>query len=116
MKDNLTMLGANNDKPTPEEWLAKHERLHSEHLQRQQQVDLAVDYVTNEEIRGNEMTDTNDTNNERLGALIRHHLTLAKQREHWGLTDSNFIYHNASDTDVQRTWRKFGWTPQGEQR
>jgi hypothetical protein len=43
---------------TPEQiaWLAKHERLHSEHLERQQQVDLAVDYVTNEEIRGNEMT------------------------------------------------------------
>jgi hypothetical protein len=56
MKDNLTMLGANNDKPTPEEWVAHHERLHNKHLQRQQQVDLAVDYVTNEEIRGNEMT------------------------------------------------------------
>ena len=35
-------------------------------------------------------------------------------REHWGLCDPNFIYHNSSDTDVQRTWRKFGWTPQGE--
>ena len=57
-----------------------------------------------------------DDNNERLGALIRHHLALAKQKEHWGLTDPNFIYHNSSDTDVQRTWRKFGWTPQGETR
>jgi len=38
------------------------------------------------------------------------------EQEHWGLTDPNFIYHNASDTDVQRTWRRFGWTPQGEQR
>ena len=27
------------------------------------------------------------------------------------LPDSNFIYHNSSDTDVQRTWRQFGWTP-----
>jgi hypothetical protein len=35
-------------------------------------------------------------------------------REHWGLCDPNFIYHNASDTDVQRTWRKFGWTPTEE--
>jgi hypothetical protein len=43
-------------KPTPEEWVAHHERLHNKHLQRQQQVDLAADYVTNEEIRGNEMT------------------------------------------------------------
>lgn len=39
---------------------------------------------------------------------------VATQREHWGLCDPNFIYHNSSDTDVQRTWRKFGWTPQGE--
>jgi hypothetical protein len=57
-----------------------------------------------------------DDNNERLRALLRHHMTLAKQKEHWGLTDPNFIYHDSSDTDVQRTWRKFGWTPQGETR
>jgi aryl carrier-like protein len=36
-------------------------------------------------------------------------------REHWGICDPNFIYHNSSDTDVQRTWRKFGWTPINEQ-
>lgn len=53
-------------------------------------------------------------NSERLGTLIHHHLELAKKKEDWGLTDSNFIYHNSSDTDVQRTWRKFGWIPQGE--
>ena len=52
-----------------------------------------------------------DDNNERLGALIRHYLERAKTKEDWGLTDSNFIYHNSSDTDVQRTWRQFGWTP-----
>lgn len=91
---------------TPEQiaWLAKHERLHSEHLKRQQQVDLATTHITNE----NTMT---DTNNERLGALLRHHLALAKQKQNWGLTDPNFIYHDSSDTDVQRTWRKFGWQP-----
>jgi hypothetical protein len=55
-----------------------------------------------------------DDNNERLGALIRHYLERAKTKEDWGLCDSNFIYHNASDTDVQRTWRKFGWTPTEE--
>lgn len=53
-------------------------------------------------------------NNERLGALIRQRLALYKQKHNWGLTDPNFIYHNSSDTDVQRTWRKFGWTPRGE--
>ena len=41
-------------KPTPEEWLANHERLHNEHLKRQQQGELATDYVTNKELRGNE--------------------------------------------------------------
>jgi hypothetical protein len=23
----------------------------------------------------------------------------------------DFVYYPAADTDVQRTWRKFGWTP-----
>lgn len=46
----------NNEELTPEQvaWLAEHERLHNEYLKRQQQSELATDYVTNEELRGNE--------------------------------------------------------------
>lgn len=25
--------------------------------------------------------------------------------------DPGFVYHGSDDVDVQRTWRKFGWTP-----
>ena len=25
--------------------------------------------------------------------------------------DPGFVYHESDDIDVQRTWRKFGWTP-----
>jgi hypothetical protein len=37
---------------TPEQiaWLAKHERLHSEHLERQQQFNLATKHITNEDL------------------------------------------------------------------
>jgi len=31
------------------------------------------------------------------------------------LMDPNFIYRNSSNTNVQDTWRKFGWTPKYEQ-
>lgn len=27
------------------------------------------------------------------------------------LFDPNFKYYCAADTDVQRTWKRFGWTP-----
>jgi len=27
------------------------------------------------------------------------------------ILDKSFKYHCAADTDVQRTWRRFGWTP-----
>lgn len=27
------------------------------------------------------------------------------------ILDKNFKYYHAADTDVQRTWRRFGWTP-----
>jgi hypothetical protein len=41
---------------TPEQvaWLAEHERLHNEYLKRQQQVELATRYITNEDIRNEE--------------------------------------------------------------
>lgn len=27
------------------------------------------------------------------------------------LTDSKFIYRNSSQTNVQETWKRFGWQP-----
>lgn len=27
------------------------------------------------------------------------------------ITDPSFVYRNASQTDVQEIWRRFGWTP-----
>lgn len=27
------------------------------------------------------------------------------------LTDNKFIYRNSSQTDVQSTWKRFGWKP-----
>ena len=27
------------------------------------------------------------------------------------LSHPDFVYYPAADTDVTRTWRKFGWTP-----
>lgn len=27
------------------------------------------------------------------------------------ITDPRFVYRNSSQTDVQQTWRRFGWTP-----
>ena len=32
------------------------------------------------------------------------------------IDDPTFVYHNSADTDVTRTWRKFGWKPLGEKR
>lgn len=31
-------------------------------------------------------------------------------------TDPRFIWRSSADTDVQRTWRRFGWTPTSEAR
>ena len=25
--------------------------------------------------------------------------------------DPTFVYYNSASTDIQRTWRKFGWKP-----
>jgi hypothetical protein len=25
--------------------------------------------------------------------------------------DPSFVYYNSASTDIQRTWRKFGWKP-----
>lgn len=30
------------------------------------------------------------------------------------ITDPGFVYYNAASTDVQRTWRRFGWKPLAE--
>ena len=27
------------------------------------------------------------------------------------ITDSRFVYRNASQTNVQETWKRFGWQP-----
>jgi hypothetical protein len=34
-----------------------------------------------------------------------------KQDHPVSLWDSKFIYYNASQTDVTRTWKRFGWVP-----
>ena len=31
------------------------------------------------------------------------------------MTDPSFVYLNSSQTDVQQTWRRFGWQPSNEQ-
>jgi hypothetical protein len=28
--------------------------------------------------------------------------------------DPTFVYYNSASTDIQRTWRKFGWVPIAE--
>jgi hypothetical protein len=28
--------------------------------------------------------------------------------------DPTFVYYNSASTDIQRTWRKFGWKPTSE--
>jgi hypothetical protein len=38
---------------------------------------------------------------------------LPKPKQPSSLLDPNYKYYNASNTDVQRTWRRFGWTPLG---
>jgi hypothetical protein len=30
------------------------------------------------------------------------------------MDDPSFVYHNSASTDIQRTWRKFGWKPLAE--
>jgi hypothetical protein len=30
------------------------------------------------------------------------------------LDDKSFVYTNSASTDVQKTWRKFGWKPLAE--
>lgn len=42
---------------------------------------------------------------------------LAIPRLYCPLTDDpTFVYYNAASTDVQRTWRKFGWKPLEERK
>ena len=45
---------------------------------------------------------------EKIHAGIRYH-SLALPRI--PLNHPDFEYHGSEDVDVQRTWRKFGWTP-----
>jgi len=32
----------------------------------------------------------------------------------WSILDPDFKYYPAAATDVQRTWRKYGWVPPNE--
>lgn len=32
------------------------------------------------------------------------------------LTDPEFVWRGPANTDVQATWRRFGWTPPSEQK
>jgi hypothetical protein len=43
----------------------------------------------------------------KLKVVNQHHRPQTEVRP--SILDRNFKYHNASDTDVQRTWKRFGW-------
>jgi hypothetical protein len=45
----------------------------------------------------------------KLKVVDQHHRPQTEVRP--SILDKNFKYNNASDTDVQRTWKRFGWTP-----
>jgi len=45
----------------------------------------------------------------KLKVVEQHHRAQTEVRPN--ILDKNFKYYCAADTDVQRTWRRFGWTP-----
>lgn len=45
----------------------------------------------------------------KLKAVKQEHRAQTEYRP--SILDKSFKYYCAADTDVQRTWRRFGWTP-----
>jgi hypothetical protein len=45
----------------------------------------------------------------KLKVVEQHHREQTEVRP--SILNKDFKYHNSADTDVQRTWRRFGWTP-----
>jgi hypothetical protein len=45
----------------------------------------------------------------KLKVVDQHHREQTEVRP--SILNKDFRYYNSSDTDVQRTWRRFGWTP-----
>lgn len=46
---------------------------------------------------------------QKLKVVEQHHRPQTEVRP--SILDSNFKYYCAANTDVQRTWKRFGWTP-----
>ena len=45
----------------------------------------------------------------KLKVVEQHHTPQTEVRP--SILNKDFKYFNSSNTDVQRTWRRFGWTP-----
>lgn len=45
-----------------------------------------------------------------IGAMLNPKISVTAQRL---LRDKDFVYTPSTDSDIRKTWAKFGWTPKG---